>query len=396
MSSQPPITPPVNPNPAATPNPPVTPVPAVNPPAETPATHRVRSATFWIIVVALLILWLVGWRWSGCGLWIHLLLVLALAAVLVELLSRGGNSKNIDAEREHIPNWNPAEPEVSLTQIYIYVLDEAAKSTKWYWKNKGSKATLSRVIRFAVWALAAVGGLLPIIGALLEDHFPNLDLTNGLWASLLLGIAAALLGLDKGFGFSSGWARYVLTATNIRKSLEEFRLDWTVLRAKAGSSLTAETVAPLIERAKQFRSDVEGLVLQETKDWVTEFQSTMQQMEKDVAAQISNLKAQVDKTIQEKEAASKPGFVQLTIKDPNNKFANANLKVTLIDSNNQAVQGVQQQPVTNLVWPSPFVPPGTYQLKVEGTVNNVQFSQTRSVTVKSGEMATPSAPDITL
>ena len=136
--------------------------------------------------------------------------------------------------------------------------------------------------------------------------------------------------------------------------------------------------------------------MQETKDWVTEFQSTMAQMEKDVATQLSTLKAQVDKTIKEKEAAGKPGWVQLTIKDPNNKFANANLKVTLIDSNNQPVQGVQQQPVTNLVWPSPFVPPGTYQVKVEGTVNNVQFSQTRSVTVKSGEMAAPAPPDVTL
>jgi hypothetical protein len=314
------------------------------------------------------------------------------------------DSKNIEAHSEDIPNWDPAQPEVSLTQIHLYVLEEAAKSTAWYWKNKASKALWSRIIRFTVWALAAVGGLLPILAVLLKDIFTNLsltknshlDLTNGLWASLLLGIAAALLGLDKGFGFSSGWARYVLTATNIRKSLEEFRLDWTVLRAKAGSPLTAENVAPLIERAKQFRSDVEGLVLQETKDWVTEFQSTMQQMEKDVAAQLSTLKAQVDKTIQEKEAAGKPGFVQLTIKDPNNKFANANLKITLIDSNNQAVQGVQQQPVTSLPWPSPFIPPGTYQVKVEGSVNNVQFSQTRSVTVKSGEMAAPDPPDITL
>jgi hypothetical protein len=115
-----------------------------------------------------------------------------------------------------------------------------------------------------------------------------------------------------------------------------------------------------------------------------------------VAAQLSTLKAQVDKTIQEKQAAGKPGFVQLTIKDPNNKLASANLKVTLIDSNNQPVQGVQQQPVTNLTWSTPFVPPGTYQVKVEGTVNNIQFSQTRSVTVKSGEMATPAPPDITL
>ena len=377
-------------------NPPAQPPiqPPIQPPVNAPKARPVRSVAFWIIIVALLILWLIGWRWYSCGPWIHLLPALALAVLLVEVFTGRGNSKNIDSQEQHIPTWDPAQAEVSLTKIYEYVLDEATKSTKWYWKNKGSKALGSQVIRFSVWALAAVGGLLPIIGTLAKDTFPNL--ANGLWASLLLGIAAALLGLDKGFGFSSGWARYVLTATNIRKSVEEFRLDWTALRAKAGTPLTADGVAPMIERAKQFRSDIEGLVLQETKDWVTEFQSTMQQMEKDVAAQLATLKSQVDKTIQEKVAASKPGYVQLTIKDPANKFANASLKATLIDSSNQAVMGVNQLPVSSLIWTSPFVPPGFYHVKIEGTVNNLPFDQTRDATVKPGEKATPAAPDVTL
>lgn len=420
MSSQPPLTPPANSNSAPNPNP----QEKIPPDGKTPPDtkeQRIRSAAFWIIIVALLILWLAGWRWSNCGSWIHALPILALVALLVELFT--GNSKNIDAEEKHIPNWDPDRPEDSLAEIHKYVLDEAAKSTQWYWKNKGSKALGSQVIRFSVWALAAVGGLLPVFGALLKEQktsFLGLDLTSGLWASLLLGLAAALLGLDKGFGFSSGWARYVLTATNIRKSLEDFRLDWTALRAKAGAALTAESVAPLIERAKQFRSDIEGLVLQETKDWVTEFQSTMAQMEKDVAAQLSALKAQVaeaakkqgdngkkqqgdnaakaqvDKTIQEKEAAAKPGYVQLTIKDPATKFAKASLKATLFDSSNQAVTVAKDLPVTSLTWTSPFVPPGFYHVKVDGTVDSAPFDQTRDATVKSGEKATPSAPDITL
>jgi hypothetical protein len=365
---------------------------------------RIRSIAFWIIVVVLVAIWLLGWLFHLCGVWIHLLLALAVLVSLVELFSNGGASKDIQPERAEIPKWDPANPGPSLADVFCYVINEAGKSSDWYWRAKRWKARPSYVIRFSAWVLASIAGLLPIIAGLVPptpsgqtpQGLAALHLGNGLWASLLLGIAAALYGLDKTFGFSSGWARYVLAATNIRKMLEEFRMEWAELMAKAGTSLTADNVVPLLERAKKFRSDVEGLVLQETKDWVTEFQSNMAQMEKDVSAQLSTLKAQVDKTVQEKEAATKPGFVQLTIKDPNNKFANASLKVTLIDSNNQPVQGVQQQPVTNLTWPSPFVPPGTYQVKVEGIVNNVQFSQTRSVLVKSGEMATPAPPDIAL
>lgn len=365
------------------------------------------SVAFWVLIVALLIFWLIGWWLGICGRWIHGLGVLVFVTSLFELWSQG-SATNIESSTSTMPNWDPERPFESLLEIHEYVIQEAANSTKWYWTRKVWKSRCSQTIRFLFWFLAAIGGILPIVGKLFEKFFQRhqLNVIDGLWASLLLAIAAALLGLDKAFGFSSGWARYVLAASNIRKSLEEFRLDWANEMAKAGPALiaasaantkpSAETVTPLIERAKQFRSEVEGLVLQETKDWVTEFQSTMAQMEKDVATQLSALKTQVDKTIQEREAASKPGYVQLTIKDTANKFAKASLKATLFDSSNQPVTIAKDLPVTSLIWTSPFVPPGLYHLKIEGTVDSAPFNQTRDATVKSGEKATPSAPDVEL
>jgi hypothetical protein len=356
-------------------------------PVDKSNAQQIRSAAFWIIIAVLLILWLIGWRLYGCGPWIHLLPLLAILTAVVELFSRQRNPANINARNDDIPNWDPGHPEASLAEIHIYVISEAARSIQWYWGNKKVKAACSRFIRFIVWSLAAVGGLLPIIGALLEDLNKNLfrlNLTNGLWASLFLGVAAALLGLDKGFGFSSGWARYVLTATNIKKSLEEFRLDWTDLRAKAGNPLTtAEQVSPLIERARAFRSEVEGMVLQETKDWVTEFQSTMAQMEKDVAAQLDALKTKVDKTIQAKDAASQPGTIQLTIDDQKNKAAAGTLQLTVTDSSNKPVS---KTPLTQLNWTSPFMPPGQYLLALD--LNSVPVAPSALVTVPSGGSAT--------
>jgi hypothetical protein len=379
----------------------------VQPPPNVSKSRPIRSVAFWMLIIALLIFWLIGW-WAGiCGHWIHGLAVLVLAASSFELWARS-SAKNIESSASTMPNWDLDRPLESLAEIHSYVIKEAAKSIDWYWARKVWKSRSSQTIRFLFWLLAAIGGILPIIGKLFEKFFQRhqLNVIDGLWASLFLGVAAALLGLDKTFGFSSGWARYVLAASNIRKGLEEFRLEWADLMAKAGPALISakaagtkpspETVTPLIERAKQFRSEVEGLVLQETKDWVTEFQSTMQQMEKDVAAQLSTLKAQVDKTVQEREAASKPGYVQLTIKDPANKFAKASLKATLFDSSNQAVTVAKDLPVTSLIWTSPFVPPGFYHVKVEGTVDGAPFDQTRDATVKSGEKTTPTAPDVEL
>jgi len=349
------------------------------------STRRVRVFSFWSIAVVLVVLWLLAWLRFNCGWWAHLLLVVAILAAVIELWTRLRKSKNIDANDEGIPKWDPDDPNTSLAAIHLYVLQQAAKSIEWYWKNKGSKAFWSQVIRFLVWALAAIGGLLPIIGGLWEDLSPasNLDFKNGLWASLFLGIAAALLGLDKGFGFSSGWARYVLTATNIRKALEEFRLDWTALRAKAGKSPDAEKAAPLIERAKQFRSEIEGLVLQETKDWVTEFQSTMAQMEKDISSQISSLKAQVDKTLKEKQDAATPGTLHVEIQS-NGKTGPNTVQVTITDNSRKEIV---KEMAKGFSWFGSLVP-GDYLVSIAVPGNtSISLPKDQLVTLKAGDPA---------
>ena len=292
----------------------------------------------------------------------------------------GRSTKDIETEGTSIPKWDAAEPEKSLTGIHSYVIGEASKSVDWYWRAKRSKARPSQAIRFLAWILAAIGGLLPVIGYLFQSHIPA-NLRDGLWASLLLGVAAALLGLDKAFGYSSGWARYVLTATNIRKALEEFRLDWAELMAKAGTSLTGENAALLIERAKKFRIDVESLVLEETKDWVTEFQSSMAQMEKDVGAQLSALKTQVDKNIQTREAASQPGLIEITVTNADKADAG---KVQLRLEGPTKITA-ELEPGSKS-YANENIPCGQYRVVISAKVGNKDVSAETPVVIKAGEI----------
>jgi len=203
-----------------------------------------------------------------------------------------------------------------------------------------------------------------------------------------VGLAAALLALDKAFGFSSGWARYVMAATNIRKSLEEFRMDWAVLIANACPSPTPEQVAALIQRAKEFRVAVEGMVLQETKDWVSEFQNNIAQLEKDVTAQLAALKAQSEKAAQARDAASQPGSIQLTV--PNaDKSDNATIQIKLDDAAgpvvDEAVTGSKTWVRLNLI-------AGQYRVTVSATVSGKPVASTAVVIVKTGEIAQPEVP----
>jgi hypothetical protein len=273
-------------------------------------------------------------------------------------------SSNIQAAAPGALQWRSGQVQLSLDLLLAYVEKEAANAIDWYWRSKLWKARLSRWIR--LWALifTACAGLVPIAFYILKDLDFLSDKvagTSGLWSSALVGVAAALLGLDRAFGFSSGWARYVLAATDIRKRLEGFRMDWIALTALLGPNPSADQITALIQKAKEFRVAVEGIVAQETKDWVTEFQSNMAQLEKDVKAQLDSLKSQIDKTQAEREAATQPGSIEATVvnADQTKDFA---FSVTL--EGPDGVVAKDQQIIGGKTWGHLNVPPGQYRLIV--------------------------------
>jgi hypothetical protein len=211
--------------------------------------------------------------------------------------------------------WNAADPAKSLQDFRTFVEEEAQKAINWYWRAKNTKKWPSQGVQFFALVLTAAAGLVPIVlqiakglGLKLPDGFDS-----GLIASLLVGFAAALLGLDKAFGYSSGWIRYTVTATTMTKMLQEFRVDWVALSASSSATLSSEQQAALIQRARDFVSAIQLSLLQETKDWAAEFQSNLAQMEKDVKSQLDSLKEQVDKFAKEKAETARTGAIELTV-----------------------------------------------------------------------------------
>lgn len=231
---------------------------------------------------------------------------------------KGGGSSNIQAASPGALQWKSDQVPLSLDLLLAYVEKEAANAIDWYWRSKLWKARLSRWIRLWALILTAGAGIVPIIFYILKDLeglSASVVATSGLWSAALVGLAAAFVGLDRAFGFSSGWARYVLAATDIRKRLEEFRMDWIGLTALSGPNPSPDQITALIQKAKEFRVSVEGIVAQETKDWVTEFQTNMAQLEKDVKAQLDSLKAQVEQTRGQRDAVTQAGSIEATVEN---------------------------------------------------------------------------------
>jgi hypothetical protein len=298
-------------------------------------------------------------------------------------------STDIQAAAPGALRWASDQVPLSLERLLTYVENEAAETIGWYWRSKRWKALLSRWIRLWALVLTALAGLVPIAFYILKDtvHWsaPVLD-TSGLWSSALVGVAAALVGLDRAFGFSSGWARYVLAATDIRRRLEEFRMDWIALAAVTGPDPSTEQIAPLIQRAKEFRIAVEGVVAQETKDWVTEFQNSMAQLEKDVKAQLDALKIQVDRTQEVQVAAAQPGSLEITI-DNAERTENFTFFVTLEGADGFLVKA--EKVSGDKTWGRVNIAPGQYRLVINATRAGANpVSSTRVVTVNPLKVTT--------
>jgi SMODS and SLOG-associating 2TM effector domain 2 len=188
-------------------------------------------------------------------------------------------------------SWKDADVQNSLAALHKYIEDEAKAQIQWYWDKKRAKAHMSMFLRFVAIVLFVLGGLVPIVKATLPAT-TKYPFDFGQSGYLLIGVAAGCMALDRFFGYSTGWIRYITTAMAIEKSLEEFRLEWTRNMAQMrGSSPTTEQVTSLIQTCAAFSLAIRSQVEQETKAWAIEFQSNLSQLQKDLQAKADEAKA---------------------------------------------------------------------------------------------------------
>ncbi len=263
-----------------------------------------------------------------------------------------------------------SETEVALKGLFDYVEARAQEQIRWYWRKKVWKARMSWSLRFVVIVLSTLGALVPIIKATFPPITTSYDF--GQAGYLLIALAAGCVGLDRFFGYSSGWIRYVTTAMAIEKALEEYRMEWTRMTAKSGQHPPdADLIDGLIQLSKAFIVSVRVLVEQETKAWATEFQSNLAQLEAD-------LKARADaaqRTAKTQAEASRPGAISLTV--DNGDQTDGGFSVSL-DSK------VVEESVLGSKCEILSVTPGLHRLGIGATIGKQRALASEIVTVEPG------------
>jgi hypothetical protein len=299
---------------------------------------------------------------------------------------RLGRAYNITPPAWTNPSWEPGQIQASLDTMRQFAEADVQAAINWYWAKKPWKAWASQVLKFLTLLATALGGLIPIVTAtgILDGGRQNQDLI--LWnlhinqvGYLCFGLAAAFLGLDKYFGYSTGWMRYITTAMSLETLLRNFRLDWAkTTSGLAGQPPSGAALENLIQKIQEFCVAARTLVEKETQAWVMEFQTNLSQLEKDAKAALDNARTQAETAQKESRVATdstRPGAIDLTVE---NVLETDHGYEVLIDGESR------KQAVTSKSCALMGIPPGLHDLTVTAILGGVLAQASQIVTVAAG------------
>lgn len=176
-------------------------------------------------------------------------------------------------------DWGPEHARQSLGVIYQYVVDGTSQAINWYLVARGPKRRWAQRLRVGSIIMVAVAGVLPVLSQIL--NVGNSVVIQPAWAAVALAIAVALVALDRFFGFSSAWARYIASGQAICAALNQFRLDWQKSSAEfPANGPTQDSINQLLDLAKTLVMKTDDLIQAETLQWVKEFRETLTEIER--------------------------------------------------------------------------------------------------------------------
>jgi hypothetical protein len=191
-------------------------------------------------------------------------------------------------------------------------------------------------------------------------------------ATIIGVVAATMILLDKFYGFSSGWMRYVTTYQEIQSNLDEFRVNWRkqILKLNSNKPPTDEQILAVYDFLAAFLKSINDSVRNETQAWVTEFKGVL---------------SEIDKTVEAQKAAA----MALTKTTPNGGINILLQDYDTLDDLRWTVQLDNRSPEMREGQSSAAIPqlePGLYRLRVAGQRKGKPVAAEYAVIVKSGEV----------
>lgn len=175
-------------------------------------------------------------------------------------------------------DWQAKNTGQCLEELQSYSIVQGELASKWYLEKRRSKKMWGIALRSCALVLTAVAGIIPILVQMsLEDD--KLLVRPG-WAAVALALAALMVALDRFWGCTNSWIRYMTAQQDVTNVLTDFRLTWEKERAELGGSSPnlAQTKA-MIEMCEKFLRRLNHIIGAETQQWANEFSRIVQQLD---------------------------------------------------------------------------------------------------------------------
>lgn len=187
-------------------------------------------------------------------------------------------------------SWTPEQRIVSLDKVFNYVSTEAQQAISWYLNKKRSKRIWAQLLRLGAILATTIAAIIPLLAEIFVSD--GKSAISPAWASVALILAVALIGLDRFFGFSSAWMRFLTTELKIRNALQLFQMNWEMQKAswKGAADPTDEQIQDMLARCKAFLVQINNFLEDEMAAWVREFQTALKQIDEAAKARAETTK----------------------------------------------------------------------------------------------------------
>jgi len=209
----------------------------------------------------------------------------------------------------------------ALPMIYLHAQEISKKRCAWYWESIKSKRRSSICTRVFIFIFLIIGTLFPILAGLGNESVVRLQFTQ--YGVAALAFAGLLQVVDRVFGWSSGWLRYIKTVTAMENCTRRFELDWASYIIDKKGKIDENDTKRLFDLAKQFEDDLSKLQSDETDQWITEFSNSVTLISELIKSQRESVQkttaaahaaiASSQQTVQESNKVQENGAIELKI-----------------------------------------------------------------------------------
>ncbi len=143
-----------------------------------------------------------------------------------------------------------------------YVSDFLEESLNWYEWHRLNKKFWSKALRFGTIIFMCVGTLVSLLPSSIVQDWHVLLLERSV-PGIMLALAGLCLTLDKAYGHTSGWKRYMQTSLSLQEAKDKF----IFLRCQTEPLLSDQEY---INACKQIMLDVRKIISGEVAEWANE------------------------------------------------------------------------------------------------------------------------------